>query len=127
VEIEVNGGSSPAALGECFIGEVDDLGTTLVGSGVEIEDFSRKTRDQFGNFAIAARPSSRLVRYAVLVERSDLPRVEQVLRARLAVPSVFVGAEGDPTLNVAGFPRSVQMPFTASRHVELFFEVEGLI
>lgn len=127
VEIEVNGGGGPASLGECLIGEVDDLGTTLVGSGVEIEDFTRKTRDQFGNFVIAARPSSRLVRYSVLVDRSDLPRVEQLLRARLAEISVFIGTEGDPTLTVAGYPRSIQMPFTAARQVEMFFEVEGII
>ena len=127
VEIEVDGGPSRAALGEAFLGTVQQLGVTLYGTSAEIEDFSRRERDPFGNFIIVGRPSTRLVRYTVSVRNADLSRVDRLLRARLARPTVYIGDEGFLTTVLPGFPRNIQSVPLGPTVSEMLFEVEGLI
>ena len=128
IELEVDGGSGPARLGEAFFGLVQRLGVTLMdGTGTEVEDFTSRVRDPFGNFAIRARPSTRIVTYSVSLENSRLGFAERTLRGRLAVPTVYVGDEGYPTFTVVGFPRNIQTVVLGPTVAELLFEVEGLI
>ena len=127
VEIEVDGGASRAALGEAFLGKIQRLGVTLYGTSVEVEDFTRRERDPFGNFVIVGRPSTRIVRYTVSVRNSELSRVDKLLRARLARPTVYIGDEGFPTTVLPGFPRNIQSVPLGPTVSEMLFEVEGLI
>lgn len=127
VEILIDGGSNPASVGEIFLGTVQILGTTTYGTSIEIEDFTTRERDAFGNFVIRERLSTSIVSYTVVVEKSRMQFVDRLLRSRLAKPTVYVGDENWPTTIVAGFPRNIQTVPVAPSISEMLFEVEGLI
>lgn len=114
-------------VGQIVIGRDQYLGETLVDTAIGIEDFSRKERDDFGNFIVVPRAYAQLTGFRFAFPTDDARRVRGILARVRATPAVYYA--GDDTskfgTTIYGFYRDFSMPLTTTRSFGSL-EVEGL-
>lgn len=115
-----------ASVGEMVLGTTHELGDTEYGTGVGILDFSRKERDEFGNFKVVERQFSKRANYDVSIPTSLVSSVQQRLAKYRSIPVVFIGAEARPETVVYGFYRSFDIVLDGPKFSSCSIEVEGL-
>ncbi|MEX2475070.1 hypothetical protein [Marinobacter sp.] len=114
------------SVGEMVVGDVHYLGDTEYETGVGILDFSRKERDQFGNFQIIERNFSKRANYVVSVPARLTSSVQQKLAKYRAIAAVFIGGEERPETVVYGFYKSFDIVLKGPKFSRCNIEVEGL-
>lgn len=126
IEIAIDAPSGTAKCGACIVGQSRVIGQTAMGASVGIQDFSVKTRDDFGNFVIAERSFSRRASFTVLGESAERSAVYRLLSSLRATPVVWIGSEEiEPTL-IYGFARDWDIGLDLPDHFYLTLEIEGL-
>lgn len=120
----VGGGS----IGELIIGSVVSLGIANHGTSVQLLDFSRKERDEFGNFNIVSRRTSKLVNFDVTVETARVGYVFNQLNKLTTTPCVWVGTDdyNDSTL-IYGYYRDFRIDINEPSISDCTLEIEGLV
>lgn len=118
---------------EAFIGELISgiqipLGIANYGSRLQLLDFSRKDRDEFGNFSITPRNTSKLVTFDVSIDKSKINYVFNKVSKLTTIPVVWVGTEeeDDPTL-VYGYYRDFRINISSPTICDCSIEIEGLV
>ncbi len=127
VDIVVDNTGSTAAVGAIAMGEMRDMGGTLFGTSFGILDFSRKERDEFGNFSITERSFADRVSYSLDIDTGSANRIKRVLRALRATPAVYIGAVDREELIVYGFYKDWTTVLDNYASSSVSIEVEGLI
>lgn len=118
-----------AEVGEIVVGESMEIGTTLYGADVGIQDYSRKERDIFGNFDILERAFSKRANYPIVVENGLINSLIRVLSQIRATPVVWVGTEIDDCASaflVYGYYRDFSVVVPHPAYAECNLEIEGL-
>lgn len=114
-------------LGQIVLGRDQVLGETMTGTGIGIEDFSRKDRDAFGNAILVERAFAQIVDFQFAFPTDGARRVNGVLARLRATPAVYY--VGDETsqfgTTIYGFYRDFSIPLTTSVSFATL-EVEGL-
>jgi len=127
IQVVVANGGLDTAVGEAVFGRSTTLGVTLMNFSLGIEDFSRKDRDQFGNFVITERRFSRLANYDVFVSNNQFVSSFNTLAQVRATPAVYIGDESKTETIVLGFYRDFSTLRTGPNSSEMTLEVEGLV
>lgn len=127
IQVVVANGGLDTAVGEAVFGRSITLGITLMNFSLGIDDFSRKDRDQFGNFVITERRFSRLANYDVFVNNNQFVSSFNVLAQVRAKPAVYIGDENKTETIVLGFFRDFSTLRTGPNSSEMTLEVEGLV
>ncbi len=120
---------SSGAVGELVVGSLIGIGVANHGSSVQLLDFSRKERDEFGNFTIVRRRSSKLVSFDVTVETERVGYVFNQLSKLTTIPCVWVGTDSgynDSTL-VYGYYRDFRIDINEPTVSDCTIEIEGLV
>lgn len=128
VTVEISlAGDGEVRVGQIVIGRDQILGTTIVGTGIGIEDFSRKDRDAFGNAILVERAFAQMVDFQFAFPTDDARRVTGVLARLRATPAVYYAGSDTSQLGttVYGFYRDYSIPLTTNRSFASL-EVEGL-
>lgn len=114
-------------VGELVFGNAVDLGVANYGTSLQLLDFSRKERDEFGNYTIVRRNTSKLVNFDVTIETGQVGFVFNQLSALTTIPVVWVGTdnEEDPTI-VYGYYRDSRIDISSPSISDCSIEVEGL-
>lgn len=95
--------------GNCVVGKVKEIGTSLHGSSFSIQDYSTKETDDFGVTTIVERDYASRGNFLIKVENDFLGRLKNLLAAYRATPVVYIGAdEYDPTI-IFGIYRDVNV------------------
>lgn len=128
VEIEIDAGAGePVEVGQIVIGSSQNLGFTIYGTTISIEDFSRKETDAFGNFIIVERAFSYLVDYDVRIPTQTARRTQNLLATFRASPLVYIGDEDDSYGTIVyGFYRNFDINLETPSYSLASIEVEGL-
>lgn len=126
INITVDALGSQAAIGELVIGSLVDLGRTIYGSSVGIEDYSRKETDQFGNFDVVERGYSNSAEYDIHLEPFRTPGIKNLLARYRAAPAVYIGSPDRPATVVYGYYRDFSIVLSSYSIDECTIEVEGL-
>ena len=114
-------------VGQIVIGSLQNLGFTVYGTNVGIEDFSRKETDEFGNFIIVERNFSNLVDYEVRIPTQTTRRVQNLLAQFRASPLVYIGNDDDSFGTIVyGFYRNFDINLDTPSYSLASIEVEGL-
>ena len=121
-------GSGDVKCGELVLGRQVELGVALYGSSWQLLNFSRKERDEFGNFSVTQRRTADLFNYDVVIEKAAFPYVKNQLSAVNYIPCVFHGSNDvdDGTL-VYGFYKDVQINFNTPTKLDTTIKIEGLV
>jgi hypothetical protein len=129
--------SGVAEIGLAVFGRQQRIGTTVYGTRLGIEDFSRKERDDFGNFQVVERRFINRMEYLMYVPTRQVPTLRRALAARRAKGTVFIGADEATCIAcpsgsiheetiIYGFPRDFDIVLNDRNNSECSLEVEGL-
>jgi hypothetical protein len=125
VVVSAEGGE--IAVGTLTMGTQIDLGIALYGTSLQLLDFSRKERNEFGNFEIVPRRTAKLVDFDVSVPKGRVGYVFNQLQALTTVPAVWVGTdENDDSTLVYGYYRDSQINISGPVYCSATIQIEGL-
>lgn len=118
-------------VGELIIGKQVTLGVANHGTSWEYLDFSRKTRDDFGNFNITRRDTSEVINFDITIEYNQTSFVKRQLKeftGRNTTPVIWVGTttQDDVTLTYGYLERFYNTLDTPTL-TKATAEVQGLI
>lgn len=117
-------------LGTLVVGMVRQWGirpSILTGATTGIQDYSRKERDQFGNFLIVERAFAKRARWGIILTHREIDAFQARMAAIRARPAVFIGSDRLDSTVIYGFYRDFSVVISSSRHAECSIELEGLI
>lgn len=121
-------GLADVSIGALVAGRQVDLGVALYGSSWQAIDFSRKERDEFGNFTIVRRRTADLFDYDVSVNKPLFPYVKDILKSLSTTPCVWIGSPGqDDGTTVYGYYKNVQINISSPSILKCTIQVEGLV
>jgi len=103
VEITISNPGGMAACGECVLGLGRELGDLQFGVKTGINDFSRKTKDDFGNWQITEKPYTDYANVSLYVPSDSAFEVKRFLTELRAKPIVFIGNKDRRTTWIYGF------------------------
>lgn len=114
-------------VGQIVLGRDQELGQTLVGTGIGIEDFSRKDRDDFGNAVLVERAFAQTVDFQFSFPTDGARRISNILSRVRAKPAVYYAGADTSQFGstVYGFYRDFDIPLTTAVSFATL-EVEGL-
>lgn len=95
LEIVLRKSGGIARVNSIIVGRAAELGVAVYGTSVSIIDFSRKTRDEFGNTRIVKRDFSKRAEFDLKIETRRVGFVQRTLAKWRAQPLVWIG---DPSL-----------------------------
>ncbi|VDS08858.1 hypothetical protein PARHAE_02043 [Paracoccus haematequi] len=116
VEITVTAGTA-AQVGEIMLGNDIDIGTTLEDSGLGIQDFSRKDRDEWGGLFLIPRPVIKTVSFRFSIPTDGAARVQKIMERIASKVCVFYAVDGEDPFGttVAGILRDYDLTLTTGR------------
>ena len=122
-------GPGTVACGVCVVGQVIDIGYTEYGASVSIDDYSKKERDEFGNYIVVERAFSKKTNQRIVTNKSEFARIFQTLSSLRAIPCVYVATEADgySPLFVYGFFRTFEIEVAYPTMNYCSLEIEGMI
>lgn len=127
ITLSINPGDL-VSVGEIVFGNQKTLGFTLYNTVVGIQDYSRKTVDDFGNATITKRRFAQTVDYDVKVNTNLVRDVQKTLSEYRATPIVFTGTDGGTYGDlVYGYYRSFAINISTPSLSDATIEVEGLV
>lgn len=126
VELISDSSGNPAEVGRMIVGKAFELGVTQYGAKLSIEDFSRRERDEFGNFTIIPRDTAKNIVFDVKIPKEDVNFVFTYLSKLTTIPCVFLGDDDDAAVQVYGcysdYTHNIDYPSITSATIS----VEGL-
>jgi hypothetical protein len=123
----IDAGASQAKCGEVVMGRQKSIGVANFGTGVSIQDYSRKDRDAFGNTIITPRAFSKRADYDVTIETRYAAAVQKTLADLRTTPTVYVADPNRPETVVYGFFKSFTIVLSNPSISECSIDVEGLV
>jgi hypothetical protein len=126
IRITIDAGIEEAKCGEIVIGRIKLIGDAQYGTSVSIDDFSRKERDQFGNFIVVPRRFAKRASYDIVLDTLRIGTVQRVLSEIRTTPTVFIGDELREETILYGFYRDFNIVISGPVISDCSIEVEGL-
>lgn len=127
IVLTIDAGPEVATVGHVVIGAVKQIGTALYGSSVGINDYSRKSTDDFGNAVVIQRSFSNRADFDIALDTSEVTRVRRLLADLRATPVVWIGEESYEATILFGFYKDFQIVFSGPTVSDCSITVEGVI
>lgn len=102
IDITLTDTGGTVSCGCCVVGLQRDIGATLWGMQIGIDDYSVKKRDEWGNLTIVERDYNRTAKIIVLVDKGKVDALDRYLASIRAQPYVWVGSEAYKSTVVYG-------------------------
>ena len=116
--------SDPVAVGRVVAGVGRDLGVTLYGTDIQLQDYSVKDRDGFGNLILRPRRTLKYVNYDVHVPTGSVDFVTRALSRLGAVPTLYIGDPDKTSTVVFGVFADVSQGISTPSLSDLTLQVE---
>ena len=118
--------SGTAGVGALVAGKTADIGKALYGTGVGIDDYSRKERDAFGGWIVTEGAFSDTAKFPVSVDTARVAKIKRMLTEVRAKPVVWVGEETYEASILYGFFTSFDLVYSGPTVSDCQLEIEGL-
>lgn len=121
-------GDTSVSVGTMVMGQQLTLGVACYGTSIQLLDFSRKERDDFGNFIIVPRRTAKLVDFDIRIDKGRIGYVMRNLSALTTIPCVWVGTdESDDDTIVYGYYKNYINTIDGPVKCSATLQIEGLI
>jgi hypothetical protein len=127
VEITLSKNAGTIGCGICIVGLKADLGLTRISPSIGINDYSRKTTDDFGKATLVRRGYSKRGSFRLVVDNREVDRVFSTLADARAIPSVWVGDDQLSALLLYGFFRDFELDIAYATVSYCTLNIEGMI
>lgn len=129
--VELTAASATVLVGALIVGLYRDIGTLLEKPRAGINDYSKKTADDFGNMVPVERAFSKRLSGVVMVNNSLVDEVVRVLSEYRATAVVWVGTESFTSTIIFGFYKSFDVVIEATVDAATVsmcnLDIEGLV
>ena len=128
VEITATGGA--AACGKMSVGKIINLGATIYGVSIGIDDYSIKDTDSFGRTFLKQGNYAERANIQIILDNSQVDRVKRQLTKIRGTPCIFdCNEEGThfESLIIYGFYRNFDVTIPGPSHSQCNIEIGGLI
>jgi hypothetical protein len=121
-------GTAGVSVGVLQVGQVIEVGHAQYGASVGIIDYSRKEKDEFGNWDVVERNYSKHCTLQVVTAKGDFNKLYRRLAALRATPLIYIGTDtaGFEPMIGYGFYKDFGISVTYPQHHLLNIEFEGL-
>lgn len=126
IDISIDKPGGVAKLGALVLGQTSNLGVALYGTSIRLRDFSRKERDDFGNFVIQERDFSKVAEFDVAVDTANISAVQRTVAQYRAKPVVWIGEAAYESTIIYGFCTDFGVSISGPTISDATFSVEGL-
>lgn len=126
IDVTFDSGGASAGVGVMIVGLSREIGTTGMGAGIGITDYSRKDTDAFGVTTIVPRAFARRGTFPLWI---DAPRVDEVFRMLSSVRAearLYIGADNYTSAAIYGFFRNFNIELAYPTAALCTLEIEGL-
>lgn len=126
ITITINSPAGISACGACVLGLSRDIGTSQAGARVGIDDYSLKTRDQFGTYSIVERSFSKRCSFDIVIYAEMVDEARRILAEYRATPIVYIGSNSYSSAVVFGFYKDFSIVIQYASFSICSIEIEGL-
>lgn len=126
VDITLTDTGSAVLCGAALTGLSRDIGGTMYGASLGIQDYSIKQRDDFGNYTILERAFNKRAVLPVIIDNSIVDEVATILAQYRATPTLYIGTDDFSSTWVYGFYKDWSTAIQYVNHSICNLEVEGL-
>jgi len=127
IAITISDVGGVAKCGEIILGQQRQLGTTMMGLGAGITDYSiKKYDDELESYDIEKRAYHKETSCNLRLNNYEIDDVYRILTDLRATPVVWVAIDGYASFNVYGFYKDFQIEMSYANHSECSLEIEGL-
>jgi hypothetical protein len=113
-------------VGTLLAGRLVNIGSTEAGASAGINDFSKKTTDDFGNVSIVERAYSKTMECKSILPTDAVDGVQRSLAALRAKPALYIGEDGFDVLTIYGFFKSFSIDLAYPNYSYVSWTIEGL-
>ena len=125
--VKVTLSGADVSIGALLLGGLTDIGTANYSSSLQLVDYSKKERDDFGNVNVIKRTSSKLVKFNLTIPTQQVESTFSKIQDITTIPAVYIGAEGgDNSLVVFGYYEDYHNNITAPTVTTATLTVQGL-
>jgi hypothetical protein len=117
---------STVSCGELVAGLSREIGGTNYGAELGIQDYSVKTRDDFGNFTILEREYSRRGVFSLWLDAGFTDELFELLSSYRATPIVYIGSDDLRSSIIFGFFKDFNVELAYPSITLCSIEIEGL-
>ena len=108
------------------LGQTKELGAVVYGARAGIQDYSKKSTDDFGNYTIVQRAFARRTVLKLVVDNANIDELHQLLASYRTTPLVWVGTDDYACTVVFGFYKDFAVEIAQLQKSYLSLEIEGL-
>lgn len=127
IEVVLSKPGGVARAATLIMGKMARLGEALYGTSVGITDYSKKDRDDFGNFKIVERGFSKKAEFDVMVDTTRVGNVQRTLARYRAKPIVWIGEATYEATIIYGYYREFNIVISGPTVSDCSISVEGLV
>lgn len=112
--------------GVFVLGQSKQIGGTRWGLGLGITDYSKKEKNQFGEYIVVERAWAKRARFPLRLSTGDVDDTMETLAQYRAKPIVYVGAEQLGSSVIYGFYKDLDIVVPYPTFSDCSLEIEGL-
>jgi len=126
IDITLTGTSELVTCGACIIGTRLDIGLTQYGARSGVDNYSIKSRDDFGNYEITPRSYSKRADFTVWVNNGRISSTQDILIDYKDTPIVYIGSKDFTNMIVYGFYKDFSIDISGPSVSICTITIEGL-
>ena len=127
VEITITYTGSTAKCGVCVLGNVNYIGEGIeLGASVGIQDYSRKEKNDFGDYVLIQRSYSKRARFSMAVLNDQIDALQDLLVDLRTTPCVWIGDDRYQSTMIYGFYKDFDIVISYHLVSDCNIEIEGL-
>ena len=127
IEITITFTGYTAKCGVCVLGNVNYIGEGIeLGASVGITDYSRKEKNDFGDYILIQRSYSKRARFSMAVLNNQIDALQNLLVDLRTTPCVWIGDSNYESTIIYGFYKDFDIVISYHLVSDCNLEIEGL-
>lgn len=127
IEITITYTGNTAKCGVCVLGSVNCIGEGIeLGASVGIQDYSRKEKNDFGDYVLVQRNYSKRARFSMAVLNDQIDALQDLLVDLRTTPCVWIGDDRYQSTMIYGFYKDFDIVIAYHLVSDCNIEIEGL-
>lgn len=127
IEITITNTGNTASCATCVIGAIKYIGEGInLGASVGIQDYSRKEKDDFGNYVLVQRSYSKRANFSMAVLNTQIDALQDLLVSLRTTPCVWIGDNNYASTVIYGFYKDFDVVINYHTVSDCNLQLEGL-